>query len=70
MLIANWVHSLFLKAKSEANKEGNPNWRQATTGPSKEEYWNTDSKEIETLESTKAWEVDDRNSSMNAIDSI
>ena len=28
-LIANWVHPLFLKAKSEANKEDNPNWRQA-----------------------------------------
>ena len=24
-LIANWVHPLFLKAKSEANKEDNPN---------------------------------------------
>ena len=26
-LIANWVHPLFLKAKSEASKEDNPNWK-------------------------------------------
>ena len=28
-LIYNWVHPLFLKAKSAASKEDNPNWWQA-----------------------------------------
>eukprot|EP00956_Cyclotella_meneghiniana_P041353 scaffold223888_cov20-Cyclotella_meneghiniana.AAC.1 len=28
-LICNWVHPLFLKAKSEASKEDNPSWKQA-----------------------------------------
>jgi hypothetical protein len=37
-LIANWVHLLFLKAKSEASKEHIPNWKQAINGPIKEEY--------------------------------
>ncbi len=37
-LIANWVHPLFLKAKAEASKEDNPNWKQAMLGPFKEEY--------------------------------
>ena len=37
-LIANWVHPLFLKVKSEASKEDNPNWRQAMNGPFKGEY--------------------------------
>ena len=47
-LTTNWVHPLFFKAKSEASKEDNPNWRQAMNGPFKEEYWNTACKEIET----------------------
>jgi hypothetical protein len=38
-LIANWVHPLFLKAKSEASKEDNPSWKQAMNGPFKKEYW-------------------------------
>ena len=37
-LIANWVHPLFLKAKTEASKEDNPSWKQAMSGPFKEEY--------------------------------
>ena len=31
-LICNWMHPLFLKAKSAASKEDNPNWWQAMTG--------------------------------------
>ena len=58
-LIANWAHPLFLKAKSEASKEDNPNWKQAMNGPFKEEYWKAAVKEIETLESMNAWEVVD-----------
>jgi hypothetical protein len=69
-LIANWVHPLFLKAKSEASKEDNPSWKQAMNGPFKEEYWKAAVKEIETLESMDAWEVVDREEAPNVIDSI
>lgn len=69
-LIANWVHPLFLKAKSEASKEDNPSWKQAMSGPFKEEYWKAAVKEIETLEEMCAWEVVDREEGMNVIDSI
>ena len=55
-LIANWVHPLFLKAKSEASKEDNPNWKQVMNGPFKQEYWQATVKEMETLESINAWE--------------
>jgi hypothetical protein len=69
-LIANWVHPLFLKAKSEASKEDNPSWKQAMNGPFKAEYWEAAVKEIETLESMGAWEVVDRSEAENVIDSI
>ena len=69
-LIANWVHPLFLKAKTEASKEDNPSWKQAMSGPFKEEYWKAAIKEIETLESMDVWEVVDRTDEMNVIDSI
>lgn len=36
-LIANWVHPLFLKARAEASKEDNPIWKQAMSGPFKED---------------------------------
>ncbi len=32
------VHDLFLKAKSEASKEDNPNWHQAMNGSFADEY--------------------------------
>ena len=54
-LIASWVHLLFLKAKTEASKQDNPNWRSATNGPFREEYWTAACKEIETLEGMDAW---------------
>jgi hypothetical protein len=69
-LIANWVHPLFLKAKSEASKEDNPSWKQAMSGPFKKEYWDAAVKEIQTLESMDAWEVVDRSETENVIDSI
>ena len=69
-LVANWVHPLFLKAKSEASKEDNPSWRQAMNGPFKEEYWEAACKEIETLQSMEAWEVVDKEDGMNVIQSI
>jgi hypothetical protein len=57
-LIANWIHPLFLKAKCEATKADNPNWKATL-------------KVIETLEAMDAWEVVDRDdSTMNVIDSV
>ena len=38
-LIVNYVHPLFLKAKSAASREDNPNWREATNGPFADDYW-------------------------------
>ena len=69
-LIANWIHLLFLKAKSEADKSDNPNWRQAMNGPFKGKYWKAACKEMETVESMDAWEVVDREDNMNVIDAI
>lgn len=36
-LITNWTHPLFLKAKSEASKKDNHNWKWAMNGLFKEE---------------------------------
>ena len=69
-LIANWVHPLFLKAKSKTRKVDTPNWKQAMNGPFKEDYWKAAVKEIKTLESMNAWEVVDRPEIGNIIDSI
>lgn len=68
-LICNWIHPLFLKAKSAASKEDNPNWWQAMNGPFADEYWKAAVVEIETLEGMGAWEVTDRTEDMNVIDS-
>jgi hypothetical protein len=68
-LIVTWVHPLFLKAKSAASKEDNPNWWQAMNGPFAEDFWQAAVKEIETLESMGAWEVVDEEPGMNVIDS-
>ena len=43
------MHPLFLKAKSDAGKEDDPNWKEAMSGPFKAEYWKAALKEIETL---------------------
>ena len=69
-LIASWVHPLFLKTKTEASKQDNPNWRSAMNGPFREEYWTAACKEIEILEGIDAWDVVDRSEDMNVIDSI
>ncbi len=37
-LICDWVHPLFLKAKSAASREDNPTWKEAMTGPFADEY--------------------------------
>ena len=66
-LVVNWVHPFFLKAKSEASKGDNPNWKQAMNGPFKAEYWEAAVKEVETLEGMDAWDVVDRTDDMNVI---
>ena len=68
-LICNWVHPLFLKAKSATSKEDNPNWWQAMNGPFADEYWKAAVTEIETLQGMDAWNVVDKTDDMNVIDS-
>ena len=69
-LIANWVHSFFLKAKSEASKQDNPNWREAMNRPCNEEYWEAAVKKLNMLKNMNAWEVIDQTEDINVIDSI
>ena len=38
-MMINYVHTLFLKEKSESRKEDNPNCWQDMNGPSVYEYW-------------------------------
>jgi hypothetical protein len=59
-----------LKAKTEASKEDNPNWKQAMNGPFKQQYWEAAVKEVDTLMEMDAWEVVDRPVDANVIDSI
>eukprot|EP01082_Thalassiosira_pseudonana_P009463 g8665.t1 g8665 contig3:647373-650417(+) len=68
-LIVNWIHPLFLQARSAASKEDYPNYWQAMNGPFAEEYWKAAVKEIETLEGMNAWTVVEREDDMNVIDS-
>ncbi len=59
------AHPFFLKAKSEASKEDNPNWHQAMNGPFADEYWKAAEKEIITLEGMGAWDVVEHENHMN-----
>ena len=68
-LIVNWVHPLFLKAKAEASKAGNPNWWEAMKSPLADEYLKATVKEIETLEKMDCWDVVDRPEGAHIIDS-
>ncbi len=61
------VHPFFLKAKSEASKEDNPNWHQAMNGPFADEYWKAAEKEIITLKGVGAWDVVEHEDDMNVI---
>ena len=67
-LVCNWVHSLFLKAKSAASKEDNPNWWQAMTSEFADDYWKAAVTDIETLENMNAWDVVDRPVDKNVLD--
>ena len=54
-----------MSAKLTASKLDNPNWPNATCGEFADEYWNVIREEMTTLESMGAWEVVNRDNSMN-----
>ncbi len=58
-LLVKLLHPLFLKAKAEASKADNPNWKQAMSGPFAEEFWKAAVKEYRMLEGMDAWEIID-----------
>ena len=66
----NWIHPLFLKAKSAVSKEDNPSWKQAMNGDFKVDFWEAASAEIKTLEDMDSWDVVDRTDDMNVLASI
>ncbi len=59
-LLVKLVHPLFLKAKAEARKADNPNWKQAMSGPFAKEFWKADVKEYRMLEGMDVWEIVDQ----------
>ncbi len=61
------VHSFFLKVKSEASKEDNPNLHQVMNGPFADEYSKATKKEIKTLEGMGAWDLVECEDDMNVI---
>ncbi len=58
-LLVKLVHLLFLKAKAEASKADNSNWKQAMSGPFANEFWKAAVKEYCMLERMDAWEIVD-----------
>jgi hypothetical protein len=69
-LLVKLVHPLFLKAKAEASKQDNPNWKQAMSGQFADEFWKAAVKEFRTLEGMDAWEVVDRPLHSKVLDII
>ena len=69
-LVTNLIHPLFLKARSEASREDNPNWREAMNGQFSDSFWDACYTELETLEEMEAWDVVDRPEGANVIASI
>ena len=69
-LVTNWIHPLFLKARSEASKEDNPSWKEAMRGDFADEFWEACKVELKTLVDMKAWDVVDRPLDANVIESI
>lgn len=67
-LVVNWIHPMFLKAKSAASAADNPSWWEAMQGPFADEYWKAACIEVETLERMKAWDVVDRTPDMHVIE--
>ena len=60
---------MFLKVKSTASQEDNPNLREATTGVFADNDWKSMKVGIATLESMGDFDIVDENDSMNVIDS-
>ena len=58
-LIVNYIHPLFLKAKSAVSREDNPNWREAPTEVFDDNYWKEMKVKISNLEYMGAWGVVD-----------
>ena len=56
-LVVNWLHYLIIADKKYNNNGENPTWRQAMNDSFADEYLEAAVNNIETLESTKAWEV-------------
>ena len=59
-LVCAAVSPLFLKAKAEASKEDNSNWREASYGPHGKEYWEACKVEMATLDQMDTYDVVDR----------
>jgi hypothetical protein len=59
-LLVKLVHPLFMKAKAEASKADNPNWKQAMNGSFADAFWKAAVKEYHTLEGMDAWEIVDQ----------
>jgi hypothetical protein len=59
-LLGKLVHPFFLKAKAEARKADNPNWKQTMSGPFADEFWKAAVKEYHMLEGMDAWEIVDQ----------
>ncbi len=69
-LLVKLVHPLFLKAKAEASKADNPNWKQAMNGSFADEFWKAAVKEYHKLEGMDAWEIVDRPACAKILDII
>lgn len=59
-LVANYVHPLFLSAKTGISSGDNPSWDVAMKGDEAEDYWEAMKVELATLEAMNAWDVVDR----------
>ena len=66
-LLINYVNPFVLAAKTAASSADNPTWDQAMKGPFAEEYWKAAEIEVETLKKMKAWDVVERDGSMNIL---
>jgi transposase InsO family protein len=69
-LVTNWVHPLFLSAKTGISKEDNPSWQEAMNGDEAEQYWEAACTEVATLEAMDAWEVVDRPKDRRVLPSL
>jgi hypothetical protein len=69
-LLVKLVHPPFLKAKAEAIKADNPDWRQAMSGPFANEFCKAAVKEYHMLEGMDVWEIVDQPLCAKIVDII